>query len=247
MRQERCLAVVTARGGSKGVPGKNVRVLGGRTLVGHACAAALACADIDRVIVSTDAEDIRDAALAAGATVPFLRPAELATDEARQEDAILHAMDWAEADDGPYDLLCLLEPTTPLRSVASLDRGFALLRERPDGDAVFSVAPTEAPIWTNTLRADGLLSGFVDACWLWANRQEVPPFYRLAPVVTISRWRSFRETESFLHDRTLALVVDPVEAVDVDEPLDFVVLEALFEHNLRTAADVERHVRERRP
>jgi len=238
-----CLGIITARGGSKGVPDKNLRPLAGRSAVAYAVEAALGCRRIDRVMITTDSPAIRDAAVAAGAEAPFLRPPELATDTARQEDAVLHAMDHYEAAGETFDMLCLLEPTVPLRTPASLERGFDLLESRPDGEAVFSVAETEvSPIWCNTLRDDGTLRGFVDERYLWANRQEVPTYYKLTPVVTLSRWDTYRRKETFVHDTALSLPVDPVEGLDIDSPLDFLVVETVLQRGFRTSADIARYV-----
>jgi len=240
-----CLAIVTARGGSQGVPRKNVRPLGGRSLIDYAVAAARACAEITSCVVTTDSEEIREHALRLGAEAPFLRPAELATDTARQEDAVLHAMDWYEERGETFDLVCLLEPTSPLRRVASLSRGFELLREHPEAEAVFSVAECDvSPLYCRPLPADGLMGDWIADAYKWANRQELPTFYRPVGAVVISRWAAFRRERTFLHARTLALVVDSVEAVDVDTPLDFLLVEALVERGYASESDLDAHVRE---
>lgn len=231
-----CLAIVTARAGSKGVPRKNLRVLGGRPLVAWSVDAGVASTSIDVVVVSTDSPEIRDAAAAAGAEGPFLRPAELATDDAQQEDAVLHAMDWYEERQGAFDLVCLLEPTSPFRRAVSLERGFALLDERADAEAVFSVARCEhSPLYARPLPADGLMRDWVDDDVRWANRQELPDLYRPVGAVVVSRWHAFRRERTFLHDRTLALVVDEIEAVEIDTPLDFALAETIADRRLHEA------------
>jgi CMP-N-acetylneuraminic acid synthetase len=162
-----CLAIITARAGSKGVINKNLRDLAGKPTIAYSIGVARAAPSIDAVLVTTDSTAIRDVAIAYGAEAPFLRPPELATDTARQEDAILHAMEWAERQGRHYDLMCLLEPTAPLRRVETLERGFRVLAERPEIDAVFSVAPADvSPVICNTLRPDGTLRGFIDTKYL---------------------------------------------------------------------------------
>ena len=178
-----CLGIVTARSGSKGVPRKNVRALAGKPMIHYAIAAGLACPHIDRVMITTDSPEIADVARAAGAEAPFLRPADLSTDDARQEDAILHAMRWYEERDERFDLVCLLQPTEPLRRAETLNRGFALLAARPEASGVMSVAPARsAPSSVNTLRPDGTLRGFIDPAFRFANRQERPDWYELSAV-----------------------------------------------------------------
>lgn len=239
-----CLGVITARGGSKGVPRKNIRSLNGRSAIEYAVAAAKGCAHISRVVLTTDSEEIRSVGLAAGCEAPFLRPAELATDTAKQEDAITQVMDWFEARGESFDLLCLLEPTSPLRTSMTLSRGFELLLQRPDADAVFSVVECDfSPIYCSVLRPDGFMKDWMDEKYKWLNRQELPVFYKPSALVTISRWSAFRERRTFLHDRTLALVVDPIEARDIDTPLDFFIAERLLEEGLLTASDLDEHVR----
>jgi CMP-N,N'-diacetyllegionaminic acid synthase len=238
-----CLAIITARGGSKGVTNKNIRPLAGKPTIAYSIAVGRGCRSIDAVLVTTDSPAIRDVALAHGAEAPFLRPPELATDEARQEDAILHAMQWTEQQGRRYDLMCLLEPTAPLRRPETLEKGFRLLVEQPKADAVFSVAPTSfSPVFCNTLRPDGTLRDFIKPQYLYANRQDVPDYYKLATTVTICRWEVFKRVQTFIMDTTLALPVDPIEAIDIDEPIDFFLVERLIEADLTTADALTEHV-----
>ena len=238
-----CLAIVTARGGSKGVPDKNIRDLAGRPMIHYAISAGLDCPHIDRVMVTTDSEEIAAVARAGGAEVPFLRPSDIATDLSRQEDAILHAMDWYEESEGNFDLVCLLQPTEPLRRVETLNRGFELLAAHPAATGVMSVAPARSvPSSVNTLRPDGTLRDFIDPAYRFANRQERPDYYELSAVVAISKWDALRETESFCQDTSLSMVVDPVEAVDVDEPVDFILAERLLSAKVASAADAAGYV-----
>jgi CMP-N,N'-diacetyllegionaminic acid synthase len=229
----RCLAIITARAGSKGVKNKNMRMLAGKPTIAYTIQVGLECPYIDKVLLTTDSQELRDLALELGAESPFLRPEHLATDSARQEDAILHAMTWCEQAEEQFDWMCLLEPTCPLRTVNTLNRGFELLMSRADADAVFSI--TEAPIspvYCNTLRSDGTLKEFIPKQYIWSNRQEIPDFYKLASLVTIARWDSYKREETFLLDNTLALLVDPVEAIDIDEPIDFFLAEKLLQEGL---------------
>ena len=118
---ERLLALIGARGGSKGVPGKNIKLLGGKPLIAWTIEAALKSDYIDRLIVSSDSNDIINISRKFGADTPFIRPSELATDEAVQEDAILHAMEWTEKNDKPYKYLMVLQPTSPFRDTIEIN------------------------------------------------------------------------------------------------------------------------------
>jgi N-acylneuraminate cytidylyltransferase/CMP-N,N'-diacetyllegionaminic acid synthase len=224
-----CLGILTARGGSKGVPRKNIRLLAGKPAIAYTIEAAIGCPHIDQVLVTTDSPEIQAAAMAFGAQAPFLRPAELATDTANQEDAVLHAMNWCEHQGQRFDLICLLEPTLPLRRAATLSRGFDLLSARPQAAGVFSVSrASTSPIKCNVLRLDGTLRDFMDRRFQTANRQELPDYYALSGAVVIIGWDCFRQTESFLNEESLYLVVDAVEAIDIDHPVDFVLANELL-------------------
>ena len=239
-----CLGIITARGGSKGVPKKNVRKLGGRPTIQYAIDVAIGCPHIDTVVVTTDSEEIREVALKCGAEAPFLRPAELATDTAKQEDAILHAMDWYEERQGQYKYLCLLEPTSPLRRVETMNRAFELLDSKPEADGVFSVTECDfSPVFCSPLREDGYMKDWMDERYKWAQRQEIPAFYKLSALVTICKWNSFREQESFLTDRTIYMDVDGIEARDIDEPVEFFVVQSLIEQGFGHTADLAEYVR----
>jgi CMP-N,N'-diacetyllegionaminic acid synthase len=239
----RCLGIVTARGGSKGVPDKNIRLLAGKPILNYAIETGLACPYIDTLMVTTDSTAIADIAEQAGADVPFTRPPEMATDDAKQEAAIFHAMDWYENEGNVFDLVCLLQPTEPFRKLVTLNAGFALLQEHPDATGVMSVAPARsAPTSVNSLRPDNTLKDFVDPRFRFANRQDRPDYFDLSAVVAIARWDALREFGSFCHDTALSMVVDPIEAIDIDDPVDFVLAEHLAETGLTDLAALARYV-----
>jgi CMP-N-acetylneuraminic acid synthetase len=240
MHQPTCLGVITARGGSKGVHKKNIRPLVGKELLRYTADVAVQCPFLTRTVIATDSEEIRAVALDSGVEAPFLLPAELTTDTAKQEASILYVMRWYEQNGGPFDLVCLLEPTTPLRRVETLNAGFQLLLSRPDADALFSVAECDfSPLSCNTLRSDGTMREWMDVRYKLLNRQEKPKFYRPVGVVILARWQSFVTELTFMHDKTLTMVVDPVEARDIDTPFDFFVVESLLQKGLRHSEAVK--------
>lgn len=241
----KCLAVITARGGSKGVPKKNIRPVGSMPLIAHTIELAKQCSFITRLVVSTEDEEIRQVSLRYGAEVPFLRPAELATDTAKQEDAILHAMDWYENRYGAFDYLCLLDPTVPLRQLSTLNRGFESLMARKDAEAIVSVAECSvSPIICNTLRPDGFMKDWIEEKYKWANRQEMPVFYRLCGVIFISKWDAFRKHQTFLHDKAMTFTVDEIEGTDINSPLDFFIVEQLIERGFFNSDHLRQYVKE---
>lgn len=138
LNDKKILALINARGGSKGVPRKNVRPMNGKPLIGYSIECGKASLYIDRLIVSTDDPEIADVSKSFSADVPFLRPPELAGDTARQIDAMTHAVDFLEQRGERYDYICVLQPTCPLRSTADVDGTLSLLASS-GADSVITV------------------------------------------------------------------------------------------------------------
>lgn len=220
-RKMRILALIPARGGSKGLPGKNIKVLAGKPLLAWSIRQARECPFVDRVIVSTDSRKIAGVARRYGADVPFLRPRHLATDRAKTMGAILHALDWLEQNGERYDLLLLLQPTSPLRAsrdIAGVLRTFFARKAA----AVVSVTRAEhPPLWTNTLPRDGCMKNFLRPEILGKNRQELPVFYRLNGAVYLADVRYLKKTRTFFGKKTFAYVMPPERSTDIDTETDF--------------------------
>ena len=176
MHQGRTIATICARGGSKGLPGKNIRPFAGRPLIAHTIAHALACEQIDAVYVSTDDARIAAAARAAGATVPYLRPAELATDEVGKVPVIEHLVAHLESTGERIARVVDLQPTSPLRVSADIAAALAM---RPDADLVVSVCEAADNPYFNLVEpgADGWMH--LSKGHGGVRRQDVPPVYAL--------------------------------------------------------------------
>lgn len=223
------LGFVPARAGSKSLPAKNLRLLAGKPLIVHTIEAARASAVFDRLIVSTDGEDIARVARRAGAWVPFLRPARLATDEARGIDALHHAMAWLEGNGLRFDCVMVLQPTSPLRASEDITGALDLLLER-DADAVVSVCPVDHhPWWSNELPADGCMKDFLRP-GLPHNRQQLPPYYRLNGAIYLARWDFIRHRDDWYGPRTYAYIMPRERSVDIDEEIDLWLAAALLRH-----------------
>jgi N-acylneuraminate cytidylyltransferase/CMP-N,N'-diacetyllegionaminic acid synthase len=228
MSEPRILGLIPARGGSKGLPGKNTRPLAGKPLIAWTVEAALAAPSLARVVVTTDDEAIAAVARDAGADVPFLRPAELATDDATMIDVVLHATDPAVLGEA-YDAVCLLQPTTPLRAAEHIEAAVARLRET-GGRAVVSVAETEhSPLWENTLPPDGSMAGFLRPEVENVNRQHIPAYYRLNGAIYLARLDFLAEQRGFIAEGTYAYVMPREASIDIDTLLDFQLAEFLME------------------
>ncbi|MBM4135187.1 MAG: acylneuraminate cytidylyltransferase family protein [Nitrospira sp.] len=175
------LAVIPARGGSKGLPGKNIRRFAGLPLIAHSILFAKLCPEIDRVIVSTDSPEIASVAREYGVEVPSLRPSELAQDNTPIWPVLRHELAAAEQRDGRrYDLLVLLDPTSPTRLPADLAGALKRLCDVPSADGVIGVSqPTFNPIWHCVVEREGWMADLIEGAGNFERRQEVPAVYRI--------------------------------------------------------------------
>ncbi len=222
---KRILAVIPARGGSKGLPGKNIRNLAEKPLVSWTIDAAKGSQYIDTVTVNTDSIEIAEVARKYGAQVPFLRPAELATDSASSYDVIIHALNWHAEQEILFDLVMLLQPTSPLRTVHDIDRAIEIFFEKK-AQAIVSVCPCDHhPWWANTLPNSGNMEKFLRPEVLQTNRQGLPPHYRLNGAIYLADIDFLRLNGSFFGSKTFALTMSKKHSVDIDDIIDFQLAE----------------------
>lgn len=220
------LAVIAARGGSKGVPRKNVLPLGNKPLIAWTIEAALAAKTVDRVIVSSDDPEIIDVAVVYGAEAPFVRPAELARDDTPGTAPVLHALD---AVSEPYEFVVLLQPTSPFRTAEDIDAAVELCAGSR-APSVVSVAPARtSPYWTFVIRDDGTLNTVMPGDKVIGRRQELPPVYELNGAVYVARTEWFRAGESFIGEGTLAYVMPEERSHEIDTSLDLIVARAFLD------------------
>ena len=194
----RLLAVIPARGGSKGLPGKNIRPFAGLPLIAHSILLAKMCPEIDRCIVSTDSPDIAAVARDFGADVPFVRPAELAQDDTPMEPVLRHALFSVEAlDRAKYDYLLLLEPPSLARLPEDIEGAYRRLQETPDADGIIGVSQPEFnPIWLCVIERDGWMTNLLEEGANYSRRQDVPVVYRINGTLYIWRTEFVRSQES---------------------------------------------------
>ena len=222
----RVIAVVFARGGSKGLPGKNLATIGGVPLVGLAVDVARSCPSIERVFASTDDELIAEVAVRHGAEAPFRRPAELAADSSPEWLAWRHAIDEIEARGQPVDVLVSVPPTAPLRRPADVEMCIAALA--PGIDAVITVTPSSQNPWFTTVRLeDGLVLPLLEDGPTYHRRQDAPATYEITPVAYVARSEHVRSASSLLAGRIAAVVVPPERAIDIDTALDLQIARCL--------------------
>lgn len=219
------LAIIPARGGSKGLPGKNLRPLAGLPLIAWSIAAARECPAIDDVIVSTDDPAIAEAARTAGARVPFLRPAELANDTARSIDVVHHAL---RALPALPDLVVLLQPTSPLRRADDITAALELYTES-GADTCVSVTPsTKSPAWMYHLDPQGQMRPLLGEGPTASRRQDLPPVYVLNGAIYVARPSWLLAHDGFIAPNGVATVMPAERSVDIDTLLDFRLAELLL-------------------
>ena len=232
IRDQRVLAMVPARGGSKSVPDKNIRSVGGKPLIAWSIEMARLSTYVDRVIVSTDSAKISEVAVRYGAEVVG-RPAHLATDSAIVVDAIRHLIQHVRAHGEHVDILVLLEPTCPLRTSADIDSCLELLtdpKKRLDSVATFKHADL------NPHRAwkiqDGYPTVFVEGAIPWKPRQQLPEAFQLnGAVYAFFCDRLPSDSISLLFGAMGAVMMPDERSVDIDNALDFTIVEAVMQAN----------------
>lgn len=230
------LAVIQARGGSKGVPRKNVRPMAGRPLIEYSIDAAKRCNTVERIIVSTDDEEIAEIARAEGAEVPFLRPAALATDTAKSIDTYIHLVRWLQEHEGAIPAAIIqLKPTNPLRTAADIEQAVAAYFEYEDIDSLLTVQPvSEHPYKMWIADGDMLVpltpagtDGFSEPYKM--PRQALPPRYITNSAVNIISTRTILEQRSGVGSRIGYCVLDnPHAGINIDTLLDFKLAEVML-------------------
>jgi CMP-N-acetylneuraminic acid synthetase len=224
------LAVVPARGGSKGVPRKNMRIVAGKTLIAHVCDVIRDLHWIDRAVISTDDEEIAKEAEGHGLEAPFMRPAELAEDNSRSVDAWAHAWQAAEtAYSTTFDISLLLEPTSPLRRAEDIERIIAELF-RSGAQAVATVSHTSAhytPEKTLTISETGEIGFYVADGSFYATRQRIPHYYHRNGICYAALRQHVVDSGLTIEQNTKAVVIDrPV--VNIDDEFDMNLAEWLM-------------------
>ena len=228
------LFLITARGGSKGVPGKNLKKIDGLSLVGFKARSALKSKHCARLIISTDDADIRADAAAHGAEAPFARPEELATDTATSDAVILHAMDYLENEEGRrYDAIMVLEPSSPLARGRDYDAAVDLFHQR-NATTVVGMRRTEVnSIFAGPLDENGkaarIVSPFINTPD--ARRQALEDEYTMNGALYLVGWEAMRKNGTIYGDpaNTYGYVMDRYHSIEIDTPFDLSLVEFMVE------------------
>lgn len=218
------IAIIPARSGSKGLKDKNIKDLLGKPMMAYTIEAALASEMFGCVHVSTDSDLYADIAKSYGADVPFLRDRSLAQDTTSTWDALRYAVSRYQALGEEFDLVTLLQPTSPLRDARDIREAMRVFREK-EADAVVSVCEMEHPLQIcNTLGENGSMYQFIDSNKVGA-RQAHAPCYRINGAIYIQKTKLLMSKENLYNERSYAYIMDRTHSIDIDGAFDFAVAE----------------------
>lgn len=221
------LGLVPARGGSKGIPRKNIKLIAGKPLIAWTIETALKSSLLASVMVSTDDQEISELARGYGAQIPFMRPSELARDNTPGVDPVLHALEALPE----FDAVLLMQPTSPLRTVDDID-GCIRFAERTEAGCVVSVAePGQHPHWMYRLDPEQHLQPFVAAKHV-TSRQELPQIYVANGALYFARRDWLRSRRTFIAADTVGYIMPVERSVDLDSLLDWKLAELLLKERV---------------
>jgi CMP-N,N'-diacetyllegionaminic acid synthase len=228
---KRIIAIIPARGESKGLPGKNIKELCGKPLIAWTIEAGLGSQYIDEVVVSTDSEEITRVARTFGASVPFYRPADLSGDTATSFDVVKHALSFYKDElHKEFDYVLMLEPTSPLRDKVDIDSAIEQLLSNPQASAIVGICKTESqnPAFLAKKSNTNCLVGYENKDMRVLRRQEISDVYFFEGSVYISHTETLLTRKTFYHECTLGYEVPKWKSPEIDDMDDFVIVEALM-------------------
>lgn len=226
-----CLYIIPARKGSKGIPHKNRKLLGGKPLISYSIETALQLTSPDNICVSTDDEEIIRIAKEYGLQVPFVRPAALSTDTSSSREVILHALDYYQSIERNFDVIVLLQPTSPFRRLEDIKEALRMYND--DTDMVVSVKAASANPYYNLFETDAL--GFLKPSkgnGSYIRRQDAPPVWEYNGAIYVIRPQTLREKSLCRFDRIRKWEMDELHSLDLDSLLDWKFAEFLLKENL---------------
>ena len=226
------LGIIPARGGSKGLPGKNIKELCGKPLIAWSIESGLKSKYLDEVIVTTDSKDIANIAKQYGASVPFLRPDVLANDTATSFDAIKHTIEFYKNEmKKEFDYIVLLEPTSPLREARDIDIAIEQLFNS-NADSIVGICKTEDqnPAFLVFKNEKDFISGYENHDMKVLRRQDIKDVYFFEGTIYISKTDVLLNKKTFYHENTIGYVVPKYKSLEIDDIDDFIMVEAIMKH-----------------
>lgn len=221
------LAIIPARGGSKGIPRKNIKDLNGKPLIAYTIEETKKSKYIDKLVVSTEDEEISKISTMYNADVPFLRPKELAEDHTPGIDPILYTIKWFQSNGYKFDYIVCIQCTSPFRKAEQIDAALEKLINK-EADSIVSVCESEvSPYWMKKIE-NGIMNDFLDNIPFYPRRQDAPQIYRLNGAIYIAKAEVLLKNKNWYTENTLAYVMDRKSSVDIDEMIDFKFAEFLM-------------------
>ena len=226
-KENKILAFIPARSGSKGIKNKNIKNLNGKPLIAYSIEAGLKSKYIDKVVVSTNSKDIAKVAIEYGAEVPFIRPESLASDTSKTIDSVIHCIEELRRQGEEYDYIVLLQPTQPLRQVWHIDEAIELIIEKEEEALVTVSKVKDHPILMRTIDDRGYAKNLLEECST-KRRQDFPDFYKVNGAIYINKINGSLNKDTSLNDNNLVYIMDSKYDVDIDELLDLHIAELIL-------------------
>jgi len=228
IKDKKLLALIPARGGSKAIPDKNIKNLNGKPLIAWTIEAARKSRYIDKVVVSTDDDEIMTIAKKYGSEAPFKRPKELASDNAKMMDVVIHCIKFFQNSGEEYDIIILLQPTAPLRSTYDIDRAIGYFVKKKAQAVISVVACEHSPQWAGVLPHDHNMKNFIPENIREKNRQEIKAFHRINGAVYLADIDFIMHKRDWYGTKTFAYVMKRENSVDIDNLFDFMLAEFIM-------------------
>ena len=220
---KKVLAIIPARAGSKGVKNKNIKSLNGKPLILYTIEEAKKSDQIDKIVVSTDSTEIADLSKIHGVEVPFIRPKKLSSDSSLTYDVVKHCIEYYKSNGEHFDIILLLQPTTPFRTVETINKSVKILKNKSVYTSVVSVVDVEGnhPFRMKEIK-DNFLINYIDQGFENMNpRNELPKVYIRSGAIYAILTKNFYEEQSLVSNLCSPIILDKIETINIDSPLDF--------------------------
>ncbi len=224
IKNKKIIAIILARGGSKRLPGKNIKMLNKKPLITWSIEAAQKSKYIDKLIVSTDSQEISNISKNFGADVPFLRPKNISQDITTSEDTLLHVLKWIkDNEEKKYDYFILLQPTSPLRTAKHIDEAITLFDANKDADTLVSITKnSKNPYWLQKINKKGYIQQY------FKPANNLSELYIPNGAIFIGKAQEFIKTKKLYTSKTIGYTMDKMVSIDIDNELDFKLAELLL-------------------
>ena len=226
------LALIPARSGSKGLVNKNIKLLNQKPLLAYSIEAAIDSGIFDEIYVSTDSQEYADISMDYGASVPFLRSQETATDTASSWDVVKEAIRRYEENGRSFTMVTLLQPTTPLRSFEDIRKAYSIYLEEAANSVVSVCEVDHSPLWCNTLPKDHSLSNFIRPEVINLQRQGLDQYYRINGAIYMVDTNYLLNCKNIYEEKSIAYLMDKKRSIDIDDAYDFMIAEAIIQKSL---------------